>query len=596
MLEIKNEEELRKALEGNKKDRLDYTFKCLNCGKAVQNSNTKIALRLRLYRVGYETFLLCRSCAIKIGTSKRSEEDKEAAKAKRKQTNLKKYGTENPFKDTEKMKQLRKDKLGVENVSQLDSVKEKKKQNSLKKFGTENPAQSAEVQNKIRATNLKKLGVENPLASKAVQDRIKQTNRNRFGYDYHTQSPEFREHLRAVWQDKKKRAELSKKVSKTWAQKTAEEIRLIRSKAHKVYEYQDEFFDSSWELAVWIWAKDKGKNIIREPICIEYDFKGTKHKYFPDFEIDEKLIEVKGDHFFNAKGEMICPWDSSRNEIYQAKHLAALEAGVEFWKNDKIKGIVEYVDQTYTEDYLKLFEVKKEFPFEESVGRTDLQTIRYFHRSLYSANKKGKLSPFEAWQNKKLVEQSAKNRLKYVGNCKPESIVRGFSVAQIAPRVSVFKPSTAERLIKVYLNEFSEIFDPFSGFSGRLLGTVRCGKRYVGQDINEAHVKESNEIIRFKQLPDCSVTQQDVLTDVKQKHECLFTCPPYGGKEHWNENNDEVEKSCDEWIDVCLEKYKCKRYLFVIDKTEKYKDFVVETLHTKTLYGLREELVVCISQ
>lgn len=127
-----------------------------------------------------------------------------------------------------------------------------------------------------------------------------------------------------------------------------------------------------------------------------------------------------------------------------------------------------------------------------------------------------------------------------------------------------------------------------------MLGTANCNKIYVGQDINEDHVKESNDIISHKDLKNCKVIQQDILQDIEQTHECLFTCPPYGGKEHWNKNNDEIEKSCDEWIDLCLKKYKCKKYLFVIDKTEKYKNSIVETLQRKTLYGDRKELVVLI--
>lgn len=597
MLRVENEKDLSIALEsGNKKDRFEYEFECLNCGKVIQNANTKVALKLRLEKLGYSRFMLCRSCSVKLGRSERTEEDKQAALEKRKQTNLKKYGVENPFQNKERIKQLRKEKLGVENVSQLDSVKEKKKQKSLQKFGTENPAQSEIVKAKIKTTNLEKWGVESVLANEVIKEKIRQTNREKYGHDYHTQTPEFRGHLKDIWQDKNKRKELSKKVAKTWAQKSAEEIRRIRSKAHKVYEYQDELFDSSWELAVWIWAKETGKNIKHEPTCIEYEYLGAKHNYFPDFEIDGKLVEIKGDHFFNEKGEMICPFDSSKNGLYEAKYLKALEVDVEFWKDKEIRPILDWVEEKYTEDFLKLFEVKKEFPFEESIGKSDLSLIRYFHKSLNYANKKGKLSPFEAWQDKRLVETAARNRLKYVGNCEPKSIVRGFSVAQIAPRVSVFKPSTAEKLIKRYLNNFSEIFDPFSGFSGRMLGANRCGKTYVGQDINEDHVRESNEIIQYKQLKSCSIKVQDILEDREQIHESLFTCPPYGGKEHWNAGNDEIEKTCDEWISICLERYKCKTYLFVVDETELYKDFVVETLQTRTLYGPRKEYVVLISK
>lgn len=40
----------------------------------------------------------------------------------------------------------------------------------------------------------------------------------------------------------------------------------------------------------------------------------------------------------------------------------------------------------------------------------------------------------------------------------------------------------------------------------------------------------------------------------------------------------EVEKNCDEWIEVCLQKYDCKVFLFVVDEVERYKNYVAETL------------------
>ena len=78
------------------------------------------------------------------------------------------------------------------------------------------------------------------------------------------------------------------------------------------------------------------------------------------------------------------------------------------------------------------------------------------------------------------------------------------------------------------------------------------------------------------------------------KNTALFTCPPYGGKEHWNKNNDEVEMSCDEWIDICLDKYKVNKYLFVVDKTEKYKNNIVETIENKSHFGTNYEYVILI--
>jgi len=176
--------------------------------------------------------------------------------------------------------------------------------------------------------------------------------------------------------------------------------------------------------------------------------------------------------------------------------------------------------------------------------------------------------------------------------------LKGFSIAQIAPKVSVFRSTLAKNLIEKYLGNVNLIIDPFSGFSGRMLGAFNSNKKYIGFDINEEHVKESNEIVAYKSIQDfCKVEVQDLTTfegeDWQNQNAALFTCPPYKDKESWNE--DEVEKSCDEWIDLCLQKHKgCKRYLFVVDETEKYKDKIVEVLANKFHFGTNFEYVVLL--
>lgn len=94
-------------------------------------------------------------------------------------------------------------------------------------------------------------------------------------------------------------------------------------------------------------------------------------------------------------------------------------------------------------------------------------------------------------------------------------------------------------------------------------------------------------------MQNCSVIQKDILSS-SGEYECLFTCPPYGGKEHWNILNDEVEKTCDEWIDECLKRFKCKKYLFVVDETSRYKNNVVGKIVNRSHLGENEESIVLI--
>lgn len=219
-----------------------------------------------------------------------------------------------------------------------------------------------------------------------------------------------------------------------------------------------------------------------------------------------------------------------------------------------------------------------------------MRVINAYHRSIWSSNRKEYLSPYAAWCDNNLLKKCIDSRLIYIGNDLALKGASGFSAARIAPKVSVFNPYLAKYLSNKYLGEFDTIFDPCSGYSGRMLRCYSLGKHYTGQDINSFVIDESNNIIDKLSL-DAVVSCVDSLP-LTGEYDCLFTCTPYSDKELWQVNNYVL--SCDEWIDKLMQQYKCKKYLFVVDETEKYKDDVVETLTNKSHLNTNYEYVVLL--
>ena len=224
-----------------------------------------------------------------------------------------------------------------------------------------------------------------------------------------------------------------------------------------------------------------------------------------------------------------------------------------------------------------------------SYNSSAAKLVNYFHPSIYKAKVGKNLSIEEAWKDKLLVRRAILNRLIYSKTLEPFDILKGFYVSKIIPKVSVFNPSLAKHILQTYCTQ-DTIFDPFSGFSGRMLGACSLGKKYIGQDINKDHVEESNNIIEFFGL-DAEVIQKDIF-ESSGEYPCLFTCSPYGLKETWNEGD--VNKSCDEWVDECLNRFKCKEYIFVVDKTDKYKEYIVEEITNKSHLSSNKEYIVVI--
>lgn len=158
-------------------------------------------------------------------------------------------------------------KYGVENAAQSKIVKEKIKQTCLEKYGVEYVTQSDTYKAKTKKTWLKKYGVSNPNKVKAVREKIKETCLDRYGAEYYFQTEE-----------------------------------CAKTRKSRIF-YDNCWFDSKAELVVYKWCKERNLRVIRTPGSLKFKFEGKTHYYYPDFLIEGRYVEVKGDHFFKIDEE-----------------------------------------------------------------------------------------------------------------------------------------------------------------------------------------------------------------------------------------------------------------------------------------------------
>lgn len=115
----------------------------------------------------------------------------------------------------------------------------------------------------------------------------------------------------------------------------------IRCKQSKKYIYDNISFDSSWEVAFYIFHRDLNHKIVREPMYFVYfDEKGKKHKYFPDFDVDGLIYELKGDNFM-------------KELIGTPKLNCMINNNVIIYNYEQMKPILYYVSSNYGKDFLK---------------------------------------------------------------------------------------------------------------------------------------------------------------------------------------------------------------------------------------------------
>ena len=148
----------------------------------------------------------CRSCYSKKlkdiflkkwGVENPSQLD--SVKEKKKETYIKNYNVEHYSKTDEykeKIKSTSLEKWGDDHYSKTDEYKEKIKSTSLENWGVESPFSTKEVKDKIKETNKKRWGFENPFQSEDVKDKIKKTNLERWGVEYVFQSDYIKDKIR----------------------------------------------------------------------------------------------------------------------------------------------------------------------------------------------------------------------------------------------------------------------------------------------------------------------------------------------------------------------------------------------------------------
>jgi hypothetical protein len=77
------------------------------------------------------------------------------------------------------------------------------------------------------------------------------------------------------------------------------------------------------------------------------------------------------------------------------------------------------------------------------------------------------------------------------------------------------------------------------------------------------------------------------------KYDLLLTCPPYETKEIWFK--DQEKHHVDSYIDLCLQKIKAKKYIFVIDDIEtKYEKYYIADVYNQSHFGKNKEKILLI--
>jgi hypothetical protein len=314
-----------------------FYFECEECGnldhKLRISSKTKIMNNTHLF--------LCKKCSIK--------KSRAIVKELREKTMLKKYGCTNPgqmpnhkekinntkMNKSEEEKQIEfnnRSKARIEFYSSDRGKESRKKQQEsfIKKYQVTSISQL----NKTKETILNKYGCDNMSDLQKmpeIRNKIIETNNERYGCNCTFQSEQVKE-----------------KSKKTCLKKYGVEYNCQRKEcfSRKLYKYDNKNFDSSWELAYYLWLKYNNIQFEYHSDKLEFSVNNETHYYFPDFKINDMYIEIKGDHFFE-NGHMINPSDRSKDYIAEAKYNFMKSINTKILLYNDLKDIINWANKNY---------------------------------------------------------------------------------------------------------------------------------------------------------------------------------------------------------------------------------------------------------
>lgn len=209
---------------------------------------------------------------------------------------------------------------------------------------------------------------------------------------------------------------------------------------------------------------------------------------------------------------------------------------------------------------------------------------------IWSCNIAGKLSPKEAWKKEEYLQKAIDNLFRITKYCIEndkyqdfvsrieaaflldesclDEILKRFTIAKIAPKVTALAPSSFLKLLNQSGIDIScGIYCPMAGFGGIIEGAKRWFKENKLDSINKIEAYDINP--NFCQY--FGWIQRDVLAQKIKTDKIVFVCPPFGLKtEQWEgtpkERNDQFKTNYLEFHDWCklIKEYvEAPNYIFI---------------------------------
>lgn len=254
-----------------------------------------------------------------------------------------------------------------------------------------------------------------------------------------------------------------------------------------------------------------------------------------------------------------------------------------------------YSDEELIKSWNRLMKMNISDKYHENFNinpRLGDRIITNFHHSMYHYCRCNLPSVHDIWKDDKLLNNSISDNVLYQSYLNRNKMLQAFIGYSECGMPKIFSAALVMMIIHRYAKNGVSIFDPFAEYSGRLLGALASGHNYTGIYNSIERYNEANDLYKFIQKYSLSKSSANIyngeLKTFAEEYQCLFTCPPP------NDSYSEEMYTCrsqDDWIDICMNLFKCELYIFIVSDTKKYKNKVELTISNK-YNGSTDSLII----
>lgn len=182
------------------------------------------------------------------------------------------------------------------------------------------------------------------------------------------------------------------------------------------------------------------------------------------------------------------------------------------------------------------------------------RVVYNFYHSIWQDCYTNDISPYDAWSDDNILKDLINGKILIHSYLNKNKILQGFNISPIGKRTKFISPGFAKMVINKYLKKYYTIFNPNNRYGEILLGAISLNKQYIGIEENGVKYNETMNLISFLNKYKVNMNVSVYQHIQTREYECLFT---------WVDSDEQIE--------LYLNTFHCRTYLFITDTDTKYE-------------------------